>query len=136
MKRCVNCSKEFDDSKVFCTECGSPLAAVSGTGGTAAPSGSNGNLNTAGNLNMAGNPNTAGNPAAPAPEEPWYSQWKGTILAVIGLIVEWEWSALFGAILIGVGFILGKDSPQPGNKAVTAVLLVIGIILLIVTVAA
>lgn len=126
MKRCANCNKEFDDSKLFCPECGSPLpsAATFGTSGTTAPSGFNGNLNT------------AGRPVTPAPETPWYSQWKGTILAVIGLIVEWEWSALFGAILIGVGFVLGKDSQNSGNKVVTTSLLVIGIILLIVTLAA
>lgn len=125
MKRCANCNKEFDDSKMFCPECGNPLSyAASGTSGTTAPSGFNGNLNT------------AGRPVTPAPESPWYVQWKGTILAVIGLIVEWEWNVVLGVALVVTGFILDKDSQNPGNKAVTAVLLVIGIIMFIVYLAA
>jgi len=126
MKRCTKCNKEYGDDKVFCPECGSSLisTAADGTGGATTTSGINGNQNI------------SGKPAAPVSESPWYVQWRGTILAVVGLIIEWELSALLGAVLIGVGFILGKDSPASGNKIVTTVLLVIGIILLVVTMAA
>ncbi len=123
MKRCTKCNKEFDDNKLFCPECGSSLisAATDGTGGTTATSGINGNRNA------------SGGPVAPVTDSPWYAQWKGTILAAVGLLIEWELSALLGVALIGVGFMLAKDSPISGNKTTTTVLLVIGVILFFIT---
>ncbi len=123
MKKCTNCNKEYDDSKTFCPKCGSLLISVTtaGTGAATTPG-------------TTGNSNVSGQPTAPGKEAPWYVQWKGTLLAVAGLIIEWYLSAFVGAVLIGVGFILGKDSPASGNKIASTVLLVIGIILLVITI--
>jgi len=59
-------------------------------------------------------------------------EWKGAILAAAGLFIEWKISALLGVILIGVGFMLAKDSPISGNKITATVLLVIGVILFLI----
>ena len=118
MKKCTNCNKEYDDGKMFCPECGCPLTSIasSETGGTTISSNSNENLKTDGQR------------PALLP-----SDWVGTILAVVGLVIQWELSALVGAIFIGLGFYSGMHSTNSGNKIVTTILLVIGIILLLAT---
>ncbi|MCM1542884.1 MAG: hypothetical protein NC121_16715 [Blautia sp.] len=122
MKRCANCNKNYEDSKAFCPGCGGALIPVANTFAE----------NTKAAPTSGGNSGSSGQ-AGTSAESPWYFQWAGTILAVVGLIIEWELSAIFGAALTIVGFILAKDSPIQTNKIVATVLLVIGIVLLIIT---
>lgn len=113
MKRCTNCNAEYDDSQVFCKKCG--VALVSGTP-----------------VNQTAN---AGMNVQPAAQEAGYKRWLGTIIAVIGLTVEWNLSALFGLIIVAAGFGQAYKSSNQGNKTVTTILLVIAIILYIITLA-
>lgn len=121
MKRCTNCNKDYEDSKLFCPECGGSLvlAANAVVEETKAMPNSDGNSNSSG---QTGTPT----------ESPWYIQWAGTILAVVGLIIEWEIALTFGVVLTIVGFILAKNSPIQINKIVATVLMVIGILLYVV----
>lgn len=123
MKKCTNCNKEYDDSKLFCPECGVSLTpnVSSGISGTAS--------------SVSGMDLNAVKQSEPVPtqESPWYSRWIGTIISVIGLLIEWNISALIGTAVIIVGFLLVKKSSNSKDKAITIVFLVTGILLFLIT---
>lgn len=102
MKKCNNCSKEYDDSKMFCPLCGGQLTPV-------AP------------------PPTPASNASPS----FFENWGGVLLAVIGLIIAWEVHAVFGFALAVLGLIWGWSSPNKINKILSAVVGGITILLFI-----
>lgn len=102
MKRCTKCNQEYDDSKVFCAKCGSQLASITPTGQSTAKS----NTGTMQGLD-----------------------WIAIIAAVIGLIVEWNTSALFGMAAVAGGFVAGNQSSNSGIKTIVRILFVIGLIM-------
>lgn len=102
MKKCNNCSKEYDDSKMFCPLCGGQLTPV-------AP------------------PPTPASNASPS----FFENWGGVLLALVGLIVAWEVDAMFGTALAVIGIICGWASPNNTNKILSIIVGGITILLFI-----
>lgn len=117
MKKCINCNREYDDSKMFCPECGASL--VSNESSVI-----NANLNTERKTDPA-----------PVSSVPWYQQWMGTIICIVGLLIEWEINAIVGTAVIVSGF-LQANKTNSKDKIVSAILLGIGIILCFITIVA
>ena len=112
MKQCLKCNKQYDDSKMFCPVCGEKLE-------TAASSSENETKSKVTNA-LGGNGNQ---------QFEGLQQWSGTILAAVGLLVEWEWSIFFGMVLAVCGAVLGYKSPNQINKGAAIVIGVISLIL-------
>lgn len=57
--------------------------------------------------------------------------WAGAILTVVGLIVMWEISWIYGGALVVVGLIAGTGSTNVANKIISWVCTAIAVLMLI-----
>lgn len=103
MKKCLNCNKTYDDSKMFCPNCGAKLVSDQ----PPAPA-----------------------PAAGGSSASFMDQWGGLLLCVLGLIVEWEISVLAGAVITAMGFVAALNSSNSINKIVSFLVSAIAAVLL------
>ena len=102
MKKCSTCNKEYDDSKMFCPVCGGQLTSVAPT------------------------------PSKSITSSSWFENWGGVLLTLIGLVITWEISALFGTVIAVVGIICGWSSPNKINKILSGIVGVLTILIFII----
>jgi hypothetical protein len=128
MKKCNNCNLEYEDSKMFCSQCGGPLIPVVPSAGMTQqpqnsyaqqPQGSYAQQSQGSYAQQ--DPNTWTAPGQEAPQQnqqmPEIMQnWGGLILGVVGIIVCWCISWLIGLAIAAVGVYLGWRSPNQINK--------------------
>jgi len=113
MKQCLNCNKQYDDTKMFCPSCGRQLTLVP----TEVPS------------------------VSPAATETWFARWGGTLLAGLGLFVAgaavgqsgWELFWTLGLVLAISGAILGCESQNTANKVSSMIAAVVTAIMVLMS---
>lgn len=103
MKKCVKCNKQYDDSKMFCPTCGGQLVPVTPSSSTSSSGSSS-----------------------------WFDQWGGILLAAVGILIEWELSAVFGLAVAAVGVVCGYNSTNTVNKIGSIVAGVIAALLFLI----
>ena len=116
MKICKKCNTIFDDSNVFCPECGEKLETLDQT---------NNNNNVINNLSeyLKAKSDAFDN------NENVLIRWLPSILSVLGLIIACDWYALLGMVVAIVGVLYGWFSKNQQNKIITMVVGIITIIL-------
>ena len=85
MKKCPSCGTQYEDAKGFCTKCGTKLVST-------AP---------------------AFEPINPRPNDKKFldpSDWGGAALALVSILVVWEYDVLYGFVFAVVGMLYGRQS--------------------------
>lgn len=116
MKVCNKCNQRYDDSQVYCQECGEKLTAMD----KAATAG--GCLNSI--RQQVGQWDQ---------HQSFLMRWLPAILSVVGLLVAWELSAVFGMVFALCGTLYGWFSSNQLNKIISIVVGLVVIILAIIT---
>lgn len=96
MKYCEKCKRNFPDNQIFCSECGNKLKEFVGS--------SNG-TNTS-NVSFI-NPNGGSSSKS--------SIWTPVIIAAVGALLGWFFSALLGVVLGGVGLKIAIQQKKQGQ---------------------
>ena len=100
MKKCPNCQNVYEDSKGFCPKCGAALVDAGVQQETVTPT-----------------PAKTGNG--------FFAKWGALLLGIVGLIICWELSALFGCAIAVAGAFLGWQSENIINKVGSIILAVV-----------
>lgn len=120
MKQCQKCKRVFEDTAFYCPECGEELKAYVQAPQTTV---------------QANNASAAS--AQPGQAEKKDSDstdtalggWLATVLGIVGLLICWYVSALFGMAIAVVGGLSGWKSSNIVNKLISTVAAVVSIIL-------
>lgn len=105
MKKCQNCNRTYDDSKMFCPNCGTKLV-----------------------LEQPSVPT----PATNSNSASFMDQWGGLLLSALGLLIEWEFSVLIGVVIAGVGLMSGINSSNNINRIGSILIAVIAALLFLI----
>lgn len=121
MKKCEKCNMTYSDDHNFCTGCGAPLTTVQ----TASYA------RTA--YNEPQTPQQKQNPMTALQNAEWFKSWGWLLFLILGLIIEWSFSAILGFAAAGVGFFGAMSFDSAVKKGVAIVLGVIATLLFIIT---
>lgn len=105
MRTCSKCQREYDDSMVFCPECGTKLENFVPVPSEPVTVGVTQQFKDA-SAKLDGSENA-------------FAQFLASILAIVGLLISWEVSAFIGAVIAGIGLAVGWYSTNQLNKIVS-----------------
>ncbi|MDO5336382.1 MAG: hypothetical protein Q4E89_02825 [Eubacteriales bacterium] len=139
MKICNKCRKTFDDAAVFCPDCGERLENYQATQKQRTPTQ---NQQPSGTQQVP----TQGNGSVKQmmseqkkTVQKWdnsqnvFVRWLPTIFSIIGLLVAWNVSILYGGIIAAAGVVCGCFSKNQINQIIS---IVVGIITILICILA